>query len=108
MLTGTWGPKPRLFFPTGSKISDIDIPPRRPFHFHRRHDHTAGQVGHSQSAENKVNEIGRQYTEGLITQGEKYNKVVDIWAKATDDVANEMMDSMRTNRFWMTKAARHG
>jgi DNA-directed RNA polymerase subunit beta' len=46
-------------------------------------------------AESQVTEIGRQYTEGLITQGEKYNKVVDIWAKATDDVANEMMESMK-------------
>jgi DNA-directed RNA polymerase subunit beta' len=46
-------------------------------------------------AENQVSEIGRQYTEGLITQGEKYNKVVDIWAKATDDVANEMMEAMK-------------
>jgi DNA-directed RNA polymerase subunit beta' len=48
-----------------------------------------------QRAESQVIEIGRQYTEGLITQGEKYNKVVDIWAKATDDVANEMMDAMK-------------
>ena len=47
------------------------------------------------SAENQVTEIGRQYTEGLITQGEKYNKLVDIWAKATDDVANEMMEAMK-------------
>jgi DNA-directed RNA polymerase subunit beta' len=46
-------------------------------------------------AEKKVVEIARQYTEGLITQGEKYNKVVDIWAKATDDVANEMMSAMK-------------
>jgi len=46
-------------------------------------------------AETQVEEISRQYTEGLITQGEKYNKVVDIWAKATDDVANEMMEAMR-------------
>lgn len=46
-------------------------------------------------AEEQVVEIGRQYAEGLITQGEKYNKVVDIWAKATDDVANEMMDAMK-------------
>jgi DNA-directed RNA polymerase subunit beta' len=46
-------------------------------------------------AEEQVTEIGRQYTEGLITQGEKYNKVVDIWAKATDDVANEMMNVMK-------------
>ncbi|MBT8373044.1 MAG: DNA-directed RNA polymerase subunit beta', partial [Deltaproteobacteria bacterium] len=47
------------------------------------------------NAEKQVAEIGRQYTEGLITQGEKYNKVVDIWAKATDDVANEMMEAMK-------------
>ncbi|MFZ5571411.1 MAG: DNA-directed RNA polymerase subunit beta' [Thermodesulfobacteriota bacterium] len=47
------------------------------------------------SAEKKVEEIGNQYTEGLITQGEKYNKVVDIWAKATDEIADAMMDSMK-------------
>ena len=46
-------------------------------------------------AEKQVDEIIRQYIEGLITQGEKYNKVVDIWAKATDDVADEMMESMK-------------
>ncbi|MCK5508660.1 MAG: DNA-directed RNA polymerase subunit beta', partial [Desulfobacterales bacterium] len=46
-------------------------------------------------AEKHVAEMNRQYIEGLITQGEKYNKVVDIWAKATDDVADEMMESMK-------------
>lgn len=46
-------------------------------------------------AEEKVKEIDKQYNEGLITKGEKYNKVVDIWAKTTDDVANEMMDAMK-------------
>lgn len=46
-------------------------------------------------AEAAVEEIDKQYNEGLITPGEKYNKVVDIWAKATDDVANEMMESMK-------------
>ncbi len=45
-------------------------------------------------SEGNVSEIGRQYSEGLITQGEKYNKVIDIWAKATDDIANEMMAAM--------------
>jgi DNA-directed RNA polymerase subunit beta' len=45
-------------------------------------------------SEDKVNEINRQYTEGLITQGEKYNKVVDIWAKTTDDIAEAMMKYM--------------
>ncbi len=38
-----------------------------------------------------VKEIERQYNEGLITEGEKYNNAVDIWAKATEDVAAEMM-----------------
>ena len=33
----------------------------------------------------------KQYSDGLITRGEKYNKVVDIWSKCTDTVANEMM-----------------
>lgn len=46
-------------------------------------------------AEEQVAEITEQYTEGLITGGEKYNKVVDIWAKATTDVAQEMMDEMK-------------
>ncbi len=39
----------------------------------------------------KVKEFEQQYLDGLITQGEKYNKVVDIWAKCTDKVAEEMM-----------------
>jgi len=49
-------------------------------------------------AEQIVAEINEQYTEGLITRGEKYNKVVDIWAKATTDVANEMMEEMKIDR----------
>ena len=39
----------------------------------------------------KIEEYEKQYAEGLITRGEKYNKVVDIWSKCTDTVANEMM-----------------
>ncbi|AGH98863.1 DNA-directed RNA polymerase subunit beta' [Micavibrio aeruginosavorus] len=42
-------------------------------------------------AEDKVKEFERQYQDGLITKGEKYNKVVDIWSKCTDDVADAMM-----------------
>ena len=38
-----------------------------------------------------VEEYEQQYADGLITKGEKYNKVVDAWAKATDRVADEMM-----------------
>ena len=44
-----------------------------------------------QEATDKVAEYEQQYQDGLITQGEKYNKVVDIWSKCTDDVADEMM-----------------
>ncbi|MBU1343379.1 MAG: DNA-directed RNA polymerase subunit beta' [Proteobacteria bacterium] len=46
-------------------------------------------------AEQNIEDIKNQYSEGLITQGEKYNKVVDIWAQATDDIANAMMEVMK-------------
>jgi DNA-directed RNA polymerase subunit beta' len=39
-------------------------------------------------------EYEQQYTDGLITQGEKYNKVVDAWAKCTDKVAEKMMEEI--------------
>ncbi|MDA8231465.1 MAG: DNA-directed RNA polymerase subunit beta' [Magnetospirillum sp.] len=41
--------------------------------------------------EEQVKEYEQQYQDGLITQGEKYNKVVDAWSKCTDDVADAMM-----------------
>ena len=41
-------------------------------------------------------EYEQQYADGLITRGEKYNKVVDAWAKATDKVADEMMGEIAT------------
>ncbi|MBU0730967.1 MAG: DNA-directed RNA polymerase subunit beta' [Proteobacteria bacterium] len=46
------------------------------------------------TSENEVLEVEKQYTDGLITSGEKYNKVVDIWSRATDKVAQEMMQEM--------------
>jgi len=45
-------------------------------------------------AEKEVKKIDDQYKSGLITDGEKYNKVVDIWAQSTEDVAGEMMKEM--------------
>ena len=42
-------------------------------------------------AENEVKEIQAQYSSGLVTSGERYNKVVDIWGKAGDDVSKVMM-----------------
>ena len=47
-----------------------------------------------QEAEKEVKRIEEQYIDGLITDGEKYNKVVDIWAKSTESVASEMMKEM--------------
>ncbi len=45
-------------------------------------------------AEKEVKDIEDQYTSGLVTQGERYNKVVDIWGKAGDRVAKAMMDGL--------------
>ena len=42
--------------------------------------------------QNLVRDYEQQYNDGFITKGEKYNKVVDAWAKCTDRVAKEMMD----------------
>ncbi|MDR0770174.1 MAG: DNA-directed RNA polymerase subunit beta' [Burkholderiales bacterium] len=44
-----------------------------------------------EAAEKEVKEIERQYTSGLVTHGERYNKVVDIWGRAGDDIAKVMM-----------------
>lgn len=49
--------------------------------------------------ENDVLDVEQQYTDGLITSGEKYNKVVDIWSKVTEDVANAMMDEIKVDDF---------
>ncbi|MBV5305963.1 MAG: DNA-directed RNA polymerase subunit beta' [Desulfobulbaceae bacterium] len=50
-----------------------------------------------EQAENDVMDVGQQYADGLITSGEKYNKVVDIWSKVSEDVANKMMDGIKVD-----------
>ncbi len=45
-------------------------------------------------AEQEVLEVYKQYSDGLITQGERYNKVIDIWANVTERVAEEMMKEL--------------
>ena len=47
-----------------------------------------------EAAEVEVREIEKQYTSGLVTVGERYNKVVDIWGRAGDQVAKAMMDQL--------------
>src|SRR5436305_1252538 len=49
-----------------------------------------------EKAEHEVKEIEAQYTSGLVTQGERYNKVVDIWGRAGDDIAKAMMAQLGT------------
>ena len=63
-------------------IDDMLVPPSKP------------QI--LAAAEKEVKEIEQQYTSGLVTQGERYNKVVDIWSKAGDQVAKAMMDQLAT------------
>src|SRR5688572_31603579 len=48
------------------------------------------------SAEREVKEIQEQYASGLVTNGERYNKVVDIWSRANDQVAKAMMEKLGT------------
>jgi len=45
-------------------------------------------------AETEVKEIQDQYASGLVTDGERYNKVVDIWSRTNDQVAKAMMDKL--------------
>jgi DNA-directed RNA polymerase subunit beta' len=49
------------------------------------------KAGIIERAETEVKEIAQQYTSGLVTAGERYNKVVDIWGKAGDEVSKVMM-----------------
>jgi DNA-directed RNA polymerase subunit beta' len=51
-----------------------------------------------ESAEKEVKDIEQQYVSGLVTSGERYNKVVDIWGKAGDKVSKVMMDQLRTEK----------
>jgi DNA-directed RNA polymerase subunit beta' len=48
------------------------------------------------TAEAEVKEIQDQYASGLVTEGERYNKVVDIWSRTNDQVAKAMMDKLGT------------
>src|SRR5689334_4986786 len=59
-------------------------------------------------ARDQVKQYEQQYQDGLITQGEKYNKVVDVWSRCTDKVADEMLKMIRSaapgepvNSVWM-------
>jgi DNA-directed RNA polymerase subunit beta' len=63
-------------------VSDMRIPPEK-----------AKLI---QDAETEVKEIESQYTSGLVTVGERYNKVVDIWSRCGEQVGKEMMKQLGT------------
>ena len=46
----------------------------------------------------QVTEVEQQYQDGVITNGERYNKVVDIWAHVTEQIAEEMFKEMEERR----------
>ncbi|NOQ94533.1 MAG: DNA-directed RNA polymerase subunit beta', partial [Methylophaga sp.] len=46
------------------------------------------------AAEAEVEEIATQYASGLVTDGERYNKIIDIWSRTNDQIANAMMDGL--------------
>lgn len=56
------------------------------------------KVGLVNRAEAEVKEIEQQYASGLVTHGERYNKVIDIWSRANDQVAKAMMDHLSKDK----------
>jgi DNA-directed RNA polymerase subunit beta' len=57
------------------------------------------------NADREVKEIQDQYASGLVTNGERYNKVVDIWSRANDQVAKAMMDKLGSDEVRDAKGA---
>ncbi|MGC6424927.1 MAG: DNA-directed RNA polymerase subunit beta' [Lentimonas sp.] len=64
-------------------IDDMIIPPSKP-------EIVAG-------ARKKIDEVEAQYKKGIITEGERYNKIIDIWTGTTDDIAKAVFDQLKTN-----------
>ncbi|MCV6588330.1 MAG: DNA-directed RNA polymerase subunit beta' [Marinobacterium sp.] len=63
-------------------VNDFEIPGEK-----------ADIIGESEA---EVKEIERQFADGLVTAGEKYNKVIDIWSRANELLAKKMMENLKT------------
>ena len=50
------------------------------------------------AAQKQITEVEKQYRKGVITPGERYNKIVDIWTHCTDQIANVMLDTLKNNQ----------
>jgi len=59
------------------------------------------------AADREVKEIQDQYASGLVTNGERYNKVVDIWSRANDQVAKAMMEKLGSEEATDIKGQKH-
>jgi DNA-directed RNA polymerase subunit beta' len=70
-------------------IKDMTIPPQKP--------HLLEQ------AQKQVSEIHKQYNNGVITDGERYNKVVDIWAEVQDEIGGAVLTGLATEVFGKDK-----
>jgi len=98
----------RLSCPTGSRTWATSTPPGRHIHIHQGYDHPFQKGKIIEKAEKEVKKIDDQYKGGLITDGEKYNKAVDIWAQSTEQIAGEMMKEMALRRWRVRTARRSG
>ena len=49
------------------------------------------------AAQKKISEIEGQYRKGIITTGERYNKIIEVWTNATDDIAKSVFDRLKEN-----------
>ena len=65
-------------------IQDVIIPDEKP--------------GYLEAATKKANTIQSQYEKGVITDGERYNKIIDIWTHTTSDVAEKMFERLQSDR----------
>ena len=45
----------------------------------------------------KIDEVEGQYKKGIITEGERYNKIIDIWTGTTDDIAKAVFEELKNN-----------
>ena len=51
-----------------------------------------------EEAQRQIKEVEKQHRKGVITSGERYNKIVDIWTHATDQIASVMFDTLKANQ----------
>jgi DNA-directed RNA polymerase subunit beta' len=74
-------------------VDDMKVPPDKPKHL-------------AEAAE-EVEQIHEQYQEGLITDGERYNKVIDIWAQATEKITGQLLDGIATEIYVDAEGVEH-